>query len=1411
MEKEIKTKQQLFDEIEGLRMRLKEAEETLSAVRSGEVDAIVVSGQQGEQVFTLTGAERVFRVLIETMNEGAASLNQEGMIIYCNQRFAEMIKTPLEKVIGSTMRQFIRASDIPVFDRLVEQKAQENGKGEVALINNDGTVLPVLLSISAIQLDKVNISNIIVTDLTEQKHVEQELGRHRDNLEERVRDRTNELEISNQQLQEEIAGRKLKEKELQSLNRTLLARSKSSKAMMNARDEAWYLNEVCRIIVEDCGHALVWIGFAEQDEGRTVRPVAHAGFEDGYLDSLKITWSDSERGRGPVGTAIRTGKPVFRSIGSDPAFAPWSEEALKRGYAAVIGVPLLADGKAFGSLNIYSRQEDPFSDDEVQLLSDLASDLSFGIASIRMRVAQMKTVSALRQSEARLKTLVRTIPDLVWLKDANGVYLACNPKCERFFGVRETDIIGRTDYDLVNRDVADVFREHDRKVIAAGKSCSQDDWITFADDGHRVLIDTIKTPMFDAGGKVTGVLGIGRDITERKQAEEALRESEMRYRSLFDNMLEGFAYCKLILEHDRARDFVYLAVNGAFETLTGLRGVVGKKVSEVIPGIQEANPEILEIYGRVALTGTPERFETFSNAFGGWLSISVYSTEQEYFAVVFENITERKRAEAKLRENEARLQTLVQTIPDLVWLKDADGVYLACNPMFERLYGAKESDIVGKTDYDFVNRELADFFREHDRMAIAAGKPSSNEEWLTFADDGHRALMDTIKTPMYDARGSVVGVLGISRDITERKQAEEDLRFKNTVLATQQEVSLDGILLVDGEGRILNYNARFVDMWGIASELLESKSDERMLQAVMDRVEYPEEFIGKVQHLYEAREEKSRDEIALKDGRTFDRYSAPMVGLDGTYYGRIWYFRDITERKQAEEELVASEEQFRRLYQEFHGLLDAVPDSLMLIDKDMKVLWANKVAADLTGGIPEAIIGQRCHALWYQQTTPCDSCPVIESFSTGRPMSETVTRPDGRVFDIRTVPLIDQGGSIARVIEVVRDVTEHGKLEAQYLQAQKMESIGTLAGGVAHDFNNILSAIIGYSHVTLMKMAAGDPLRPNIEHILEATERAARLTRALLLFSRKHVIQRNPVDVNEVIKVVLKFLKMVIGEDVECKTMLQERSLTVNADSHQLEQVLMNLATNARDAMPRGGAFTIKTEQINITEDFTRAHGYGRSGPYAMVTVSDTGIGMDEATRKHVFEPFYTTKGVGKGTGLGLAVVYGIIKQHEGFINLYSEPGMGTTFRIYLPLIASEAVKDTVPRLIDPPVRGTETVLLAEDEGNLRKLSAGLLEEFGYTVIDAVDGEEAVTKFMENKDTIQLLLFDLIMPKMNGKEASDEIRKIKPGMKVLFASGYDPDLLQQKTLLEEGVHLVYKPISPMDLLRKVRSVLDEVK
>jgi signal transduction histidine kinase len=375
-------------------------------------------------------------------------------------------------------------------------------------------------------------------------------------------------------------------------------------------------------------------------------------------------------------------------------------------------------------------------------------------------------------------------------------------------------------------------------------------------------------------------------------------------------------------------------------------------------------------------------------------------------------------------------------------------------------------------------------------------------------------------------------------------------------------------------------------------------------------------------------------------------------------------------------------------------------------------------------------------------------------------------------------------------------------------QAQKMESIGTIAGGVAHDFNNILSAITGYGDLTLMKMAKDDPLRLYVENMLEAADRAAHLTKDLLLFGRKQIGDRKPVDLNEVIRKVETFLKRVIGEDIECKTRLSDRPLMVCADAHQIEQVLMNFATNARDAIPAGGTFTITSDTIRLDDEFIEIHGYGRPGAYALVTVSDSGMGMDEETRQRIFEPFFTTKEVGKGTGLGLAVVYGIIKQHEGYVNVYSEPGNGTTFKIYLPEIVSATSGSEQAAEEGPPPRGTETLLVAEDDKSVRDLVKKVLEQFGYTVIAAADGEDAISKFLENRDKIELLLFDLVMPKKTGKEAYDEIRKIKPDVKIIFSSGYAPDIIRLRARIDDWVTVAFKPLSPRDLLNKVRNVLD---
>lgn len=481
-----------------------------------------------------------------------------------------------------------------------------------------------------------------------------------------------------------------------------------------------------------------------------------------------------------------------------------------------------------------------------------------------------------------------------------------------------------------------------------------------------------------------------------------------------------------------------------------------------------------------------------------------------------------------------------------------------------------------------------------------------------------------------------------------------------------------------------------------------------------------------------------------------------------------------------------------------------------------------KGRVDLVSGQVKNIIGYdqedflKDPELWFRIIHP-DDAPVVSKFTQGFfGKQEKTTRyyrirhketEEYRWLEDKVIPIIDDKGHITGLFGVARDITERKRLEEQLLHSQKMEAIGQLAGGVAHEFNNILTAIIGYGNILLMKMKGDDPLRHNVEQILTSSERAAGLTQGLLTYSRKQITAPRPENLNDIVKKTEGLLLRIISEDIELKTVLTDEELTVMADRGQIEQVLMNLATNARDAMPDGGSLTISTELVEIDMEFINIHGYGEPGMYALISVADTGIGIEKKMMEKIFEPFFTTKEIGKGTGLGLAMVYGIIKQHDGYINVYSEAGKGTTFKIYLPVIKAK-IREKESSIIQLPVGGTETVLVAEDDKALRKLIKTVLDEFGYKVIDAVDGEDAVEKFMENKDRIDLLVFDVVMPKKNGKEAYEEIKKINPRVKALFTSGYTSNIIHKKGILEEGINFILKPVSPKELLRKVREILD---
>jgi signal transduction histidine kinase/ActR/RegA family two-component response regulator len=424
-----------------------------------------------------------------------------------------------------------------------------------------------------------------------------------------------------------------------------------------------------------------------------------------------------------------------------------------------------------------------------------------------------------------------------------------------------------------------------------------------------------------------------------------------------------------------------------------------------------------------------------------------------------------------------------------------------------------------------------------------------------------------------------------------------------------------------------------------------------------------------------------------------------------------------------------------------------------------------------------------------------------------------IVRKDGEIRWVESmmVPNYDFNGDLISYDGLIRDITTRKRLEEQLVHSQKMESIGTLAGGVAHDFNNILTAIIGFSSILTRKIPEDNPSRFYIDQIQLAAESAASLTGSLLAFGRKQKINPMPLNINVLIKKVEKLLSRLIREDIDFRTVLLDENLNVMADFSQMQQVLMNLVSNARDAMPEGGLLLLTSESFRIDNEFVRSRCFGKPGKYVLIAISDTGIGIDEMLKEKIFEPFYTSKEIDKGTGLGLSIVYGIIKDHKGYIEVDSELDKGTTIKIYLPMI--ETGKDKSIELIEEviPNGGRETVLLVEDNSMIRQFLTSELTEFGYRLIVAEDGEEALNKFMEHKDDIQFLITDVIMPKKNGKEVYTEIQKIRPDIKALFLSGYSEEMLKNECVFTKEMNFMPKPVKPYDLLKRIREILDEAK
>jgi PAS domain S-box-containing protein len=879
-----------------------------------------------------------------------------------------------------------------------------------------------------------------------------------------------------------------------------------------------------------------------------------------------------------------------------------------------------------------------------------------------------------------------------------------------------------------------------------------------------------------------------------------VQQAEEKYRSIFENATEGV--------FQSTPEGRLLTVNPAMARILGYGSPeeVIEKITDVTNQLyvhpeDRARAAQLQKEGGVLQGFEFEAYRKDREKI--WLSLNRRSVCDEngielYREGSVEEFTERKRAEELLRQSEILNRSLVEHLPHRIFVKDRNCTYLFCNSNYALDLGIGPKQIVGEDDFAFFPPALAEGYRADDREVMAAGKAKDIEERYELA--GAERWIHTIKVPYRNEQGDTIGVLGLFEDITERKLAEA----QRELLSALVEASPDFIAYADPKTTQIQYiNKHGRRMCGIGededirklkiSDVHPAWMNKRMADVILPAAVRDGLWEGEGAFLH-------------RNGREIPVLMTLLARKAANGEVDLFYTvsRDITERKRADDALRESEERYRDLVENAH-------DIIYSHDLEGNYTSMNKAGESITGYPTEETLTMNLSQMMSPEYLP-KAQEMLDRKLAGEKVTayevELIAKDGRRVTVEANTKLVLLDGVPVGVQGIARDVTERKQLEDQLRQSQKMEAIGQLAGGVAHDFNNLLTAINGYSGLALQRIDDNHPLRGYLEEIKKAGDRAANLTRQLLAFGRKQILQPLPINLNDVVTDMNKMLQRLIGEDIVLTAKLDPALGKIKADPGQVEQVLVNLVVNARDAMPQGGNLTIETTTIDLDQEYAGRHVGVVPGRYVMLAVSDTGTGMSEDTRDRIFDPFFTTKEKGKGTGLGLSTVYGIVKQSGGNIWVYSELGHGTTFKVYLPELTAALQKTEAVAVESPMPGGSETILLVEDEDVVRGLARKILEHAGYQVLEASRGEEAVRLCLERAGPIDLLLTDVVMPETSGKEVADRMTKLFPGLRVLFMSGYTDEAIVHHGVLDSNVEFIQKPFTPAALVRKVRAVLD---
>ena len=1006
--------------------------------------------------------------------------------------------------------------------------------------------------------------------------------------------------------------------------------------------------------------------------------------------------------------------------------------------------------------------------------------------------ARRQAEQALIEERHLLHTLMDNLPDHVYFKDRESRFTRISKALAKEYGLSDPALaLGKRDFDFFIPERAAEFYQDEQEIIRTGQPMVDKEEGGMWPDGHVTWLSTTKMPLRDANGNIIGTFGVSRNITERKQARERLHE--------YEKVVEGVDEMITVVD----REYRYLLANRAFlrQRAMSHEAVVGRLVPEVL-GTEYFDRSVKERLDE-CFRGNVVRFEAryvYPKLGARDLMVSYFPIEGPHgvdrAACVLQDITERKKAEEELRLTHFS----VEHAPDAVFWMNSEGRILYANEEACRSLGRTREEIVALSIPDI------------DPLVSVAAWDATWEEIKTHGAMTHETQhrrKDGQTFPVeisakYLEFGGNEYSFAFARDITERKRAEEALRQSEERFRQIAETIDEVFWIADPRITTTQYvSPAYERVWGRSCASLYANprnfiegihpDDHQRVLADLEGEKSGQAF----EHEY--RVVRPDNTVRWVWDRGF-----PVHDDSGHIVRYVGVAVDITARKEAEAEntrLVAAIEQ--------------AAEGVIITNTAGEIEYANPSFSRMTGYGRDEVLGRNPRIL---KSGKQDSAAYEQLWTTilkgNTWQGELVNRrKDGTLYteELSIAPVRGARGEITHFIATKQDVTERRNLEIQLRQAQKMEAVGRLAGGVAHDFNNLLTIINGYSDMALRRMKSQDLLRNHIEEIRKAGERAASLTRQLLAFSRQQVLAPRILDVRNLVADIEKMLRRLIGEDIELVTIRHAASSQVKADPGQLEEILVNLVINARDAMPEGGKLIIEVTNVVIEGTYVDQHPVVIPGHYVLMAVSDTGTGMTPEIQAHIFEPFFTTKEKGKGTGLGLAMVYGTVKQSGGYIWVYSELGRGATFKIYLPRIRDEAETAQDSEAPARPAMGSETILLVEDEEAVRALAAQSLEEQGYKVLESTSPEDAIEISRRYTEPIHLLLTDVVLPRISGRKIAEHLTPLRPGMKVLYMSGYTDDTILRAGVLEAGTAFLQKPFTPTSLAHRVREVLDAGK